>query len=917
MIINRKAVIAAIILSVCVTAVQILDAQLLHPSNLDFEIGTVNEMPRSWILPAYASSREYNAYMTDFKPKTGKYCLELNRFAPYKDSLYGSVMQSIDAKPYRGKSVKFGAWVRAEIHGPQGSAHLWLIEYNKEKDINVYDLMEDRPIVSNEWDYYQIIVDIPDNADFINFGLMLKGNGKAWIDGAEFVIADTAEFRYTLPKKLSNREVHNLFVFAKLFGYAQFYNPSTEATNIDFDKFLLTALPDVEKARNDNELKDILNKLFNFIFPALKIYDKMLPPETYYFTAQPEDAVNDAAFAKLHIGSPTMPQNNITYSRTVNVFNSLYSSEGAVVQLLNATNLKGKEITLSIYAKADVVQPNGRAEIRIGAEDKNETRTYILQHIKFVRIKDNKWKLYKIKLNVPEDAFAVRIGLVLSGDGMVRFDEAKLTIKGNNSGIEDFRNGDFEIEKTQRIAHGWRLVMSAEKAGYSAAIIKNDIYHGNQALEISSPEDNRIPLPAPGELLLGDLSDSIGFSLPYCLYVDQNRTLPHAKEKSPLFENAGFVPGGKDRYSRMATVIHSWVLFKHFNLFNNNAESWDKIFPTIIKRAALDKNNHEFINTLNLLVANLNDSYARVWLAGENFYYGLPFLIRWRDSVLVVTKVSETFDSVEVGDIILSINGMPAKQYLDEASRFISAANRDRKYLRAIAELRAGLANSQVRMSFLSANGNNKTLTIKRSIYLSELNEDRPAFASELEKDIFYIDLTRINDKLFFELLDSLRNAKGIIFDLRGTTAISEHILSFFITNPIPSIKWEIPVYTKPSFEPVSYKTIQGQIKARSSLNKADVVFLADERTLGYAEAILQLAKANNIGEIVGGRTAGTAGYISSFSIGTSYGFSWTSVKATDDKGNDIYGGIEPTITLEQLRISDKPILKLAYELIK
>jgi hypothetical protein len=895
-----------------------LNAQLMHPNNLDFDEGVAGKMPVSWILPSYAQARQYKAFLTETDVKSGKFCLELNRFATYKDSLYGSVMQSIDAKPYRGKTIKFGAWVKSEIHGPKGSAHLWLIEYTHDNNISYYDLMEDRPIVSNEWAYYEVIADIDDDAEYINFGLMLKGNGKAWIDAAKFDIADIDITKFSPPKKLDARQIKNLFVLAELYGFAKYYNSSSEAFNLDYDKFLLTAIPSVENVENDRELIDSLNTLFKPIFPAIKTFKNDLPPESYYYPAKPKNSRDNAAFASLHIGAPTIPPSKLAFSRIVNVFNSLRSSEGAVVQLINVEQFRKKKILFSIYAKAETIPPNGRAEIRIGPEDQNETRTYILQHLKILRINDKKWKRYEISLKIPDDAVAVRIGLVLTGDGYVRFDNANLKVKGNNKLVVDLRNPDFEEDHTKKLAHGWRVIKAAENAGYSAEIIKTDKKKGKQSLEIVSEKTNRIPLPAPGDLLLGKLSENISFSLPYCLYVDDKGTLPHADMPVYINENAEFMPYGKDRISRIAVTIQAWNLFKHFNMFNNNPNLWDSIFTSVIAKASLNKNNRDFIKTLCLLVKQLNDSHARVWIGGENLYNGLPFLMRWNGSNLIVTKVYPGYKEIETGDIVDSINGMSTIEYLKDAAQYISGANRNRIFLRAVAELRSGLPVSAVRMVFTSRDGSNKSLLIPRSIYLNELNEVRPPFATELEDGIFYVDLTRISDKIFFQLIDSLKSAKGIILDLRGAAMISEHILSFFIKKSVQSVKWEIPVYFKPDFTPVTYKTLQAKIKARGYLANADIVFLQDERTVGYAEAILAVAKENHIGTIAGRRTAGSAGEISGFRLGNNYGFAWTTIKAVDTKGNTIYGkGIEPTISIDELKKSDKGLLKTAYELIK
>ena len=898
---------------------QPLRSQLMQASNLDFEDGEPGRMPRGWKLPSYAAARQYNAFMTSLNPKSGKYCLELNRLGQYKDSIYGSVMQSIDAMPYRGRTIKFSAWVRAEIHGPLGSAHLWLIEYDNNDNITSYDLMEDRPIVLNNWNYYEITMDIGPNASYINYGLMLKGNGKAWIDAAKFEVVDNRESSVSPTKNLTEREIQNLYALASLFGLSKYYNPSTEAQNIDFDKFLLNAIPKIEKAKNDEELISLLYEIFRPVYPAMKIFKQSLPPEQYYYTQKPDSAMERLALAHIHIGSPTMPQGEFAFSKIVNVFNSLRRSEGAVVQVLNAENLRGKTIVFSIYAKESAIKPNGRVEIRIGAEDKNETKKYILENLRIAEVHGKKSQQYKIELKVPEDAVALRIGLVLSGDGSAVFDNANLTVKGEKTNIEDFRNPDFELGRIdQKIAHGWRIVKSAERAGYSALIVNHDKKKGEKALKISSDKLNRIPLPQPGEILLGTLNENIGFSVPYCLYADKNGTFPRADVKPDLNLDVHYASGGKDRITRLAVFINVWNIFKHFSLFRKDKQIWDKIFGELVQKASLDRDNTDFIVTLKALTKHLNDGQARVWLSDVNYYYGLPFLMRWSAGKLTVTNVHHSYKEVRPGDIVVDIDGVPAKKYLETASRHISGANLDRIYLRAIAELRAGKENSVVRMTFLSPDGNKRTLDVHRNTLLKALSEKRPEFAVELSPGIFYVDLTRIDDKLFYQMLDSLSSAKSIIFDLRGTSVISEHFLSFFLTKPIKSVNWTLPVFTKPNYKPDAYRKLQGEIKARETLAGKKLVFLQNERTIGYAEAIISLVKENSLGETAGRHTGGTAGELTAFRIGTDYGFAWTTVKAVDSKGKDIYGkGIEPTLSDKELKNSNDELLKLVRDILK
>lgn len=896
-----------------------LNAQLLHPNNLDFEEGEIGKMPRSWKIPEYAYNKQYLAYISENEPKSGRFCLELARYAEFKDSIYGSVMQSIDAKPYRGKTIKFGAWVRARITSPIGSAHLWLIEYLDKETIGFFDLMEDSPVVLNDWRYYEIIADIHSDAEFINFGLMLKGNGFAWIDAASFEVLDNSEKNYAPPLSLSNRQIHNLTVFAKLYGLAKYFCPTSESQELDFDKFALNGIRLIENIENDDLLIEKLNSMFNKYFPPIKIFDSKLPPNQYYYTNKPKEAIDNLAVSYVHIGAPTLNPSQLTESKMLNVYAPMRSSEGAVVQSIEVHNFIGSKAQFSIYAKSEIKQPFGIAQIRIMPEGESADEDFT-PFLAMTTINDNHWKKYTIETEIPTNAKTLRIGLILVGEGNVWFDNANLefSINGKTETVTP-RNHDFEQENSDKLKFGWRLLPASKQALYTASIDNLQYKQGKQALRISSDKDTYIELPEPGEIILGFLSEDISFSLPFCLYMDENGTLPSAPQTNFTLDNTLEIIGnGMDRYSRLTVLIQAWNIFKHFNMFRNDPDYWDKHLPFLLRKAAADKNDSEFLKTLKLLVNLLDDSQARVWRGASASYHALPFLMKWDDENLIVTRVHNSISNLQPGDIITQINGKDTKTYLDEVSNFISAANTERAYLRAIAELRVGFENTPVHFEILDRNGTKSNVTFRRNIYINELVEDRLPPAAEIKDGIFYVDLTAIDDKAFFDLLGQLQKSKSIIFDLRGTTMISEHVISFFIKEPIKSVSWYIPYFTKPIYAPLNYKILRTSIKPRGTLANKPIVFLQDERTVGFSEVIITMFKENNLGEIVGRKSAGTGGESSSFSLGGHYGFSWTTIKAVDSSQKDIYGsGIEPTVEITKSNQEYDEVIKIALELIK
>jgi erythromycin esterase len=98
---------------------------------------------------------------------------------------YGLLGQRIEAAPYRGKRVRLRAAVRTNVTGPGNEAYLWLRvtkAWAFPPSTVFYDDMSDRPITTSEWREYEIVGEVPEDAEMIDYGLALVGDGRAWID---------------------------------------------------------------------------------------------------------------------------------------------------------------------------------------------------------------------------------------------------------------------------------------------------------------------------------------------------------------------------------------------------------------------------------------------------------------------------------------------------------------------------------------------------------------------------------------------------------------------------------------------------------------------------------------------------------------------------------------------------------------
>jgi hypothetical protein len=160
------------------------------PVNLDFEQGQPGQAPDHWYVPKVPG---YHVFISDENPKSCKQCVTIKR-GTENPGPFGNVMQKIDAAPFRGKRVRYRAAVRTRIDGENGGARLWmridLIAEKGQHKIGFFDNMANRPIREKEWDYYEIVGDIAEDAQSINVGMFLRGDGQAWLDDVSLEIVD-------------------------------------------------------------------------------------------------------------------------------------------------------------------------------------------------------------------------------------------------------------------------------------------------------------------------------------------------------------------------------------------------------------------------------------------------------------------------------------------------------------------------------------------------------------------------------------------------------------------------------------------------------------------------------------------------------------------------------------------------------
>ena len=140
--------------------------------------------PRGWFL----AGNKPASYETGIDTQVS-YNTHPGAFLKSKDSHiegFGTLMQQFRADHYLGKRVRFSAFVKtADV---QSWAALWM-RVDKESTQLAFDNMQNRPIKgTTDWQKYDVVLDVPQGATGIAFGVLLGGTGQVWISNANFEV---------------------------------------------------------------------------------------------------------------------------------------------------------------------------------------------------------------------------------------------------------------------------------------------------------------------------------------------------------------------------------------------------------------------------------------------------------------------------------------------------------------------------------------------------------------------------------------------------------------------------------------------------------------------------------------------------------------------------------------------------------
>lgn len=148
-------------------------------------VATGEEAPKGW-FPAGSNPKDYKMTVDRTVAHSGKSSALLKSVAQ-KPGGFGTLMQTCKADAFRGKRVRMSSYARSQ--DVKLWAGLWMRVDGPRGEPLGFDNMQDRAIKgTSDWKKYEIVLDVPESAQDIAFGLLLTGAGQVWMDELAFAI---------------------------------------------------------------------------------------------------------------------------------------------------------------------------------------------------------------------------------------------------------------------------------------------------------------------------------------------------------------------------------------------------------------------------------------------------------------------------------------------------------------------------------------------------------------------------------------------------------------------------------------------------------------------------------------------------------------------------------------------------------
>jgi len=361
-----------------------------------------------------------------------------------------------------------------------------------------------------------------------------------------------------------------------------------------------------------------------------------------------------------------------------------------------------------------------------------------------------------------------------------------------------------------------------------------------------------------------------------------NKTIVEKKNKQS--KEIGNYP---DKANRLLAAAKIWTVIDYFFAYKELMnDDWEQVLIKSIPRIAIAADSMQYHLAIAEMYKHIQDGHGYINSSVLSEYFGAaspPITIRFIENLPVVTynfpdSIHKVKD-IEVGDIVLEIDGENALNRAKRYANYISASNEPTHYNYVSYRLLNGEDSSFVKLKIKNKNNKLKTVQLHRNTsfykYARQHGKGRShqAIFRLINKDIGYADLDRLKSDMVDKMFEEFKNTKAIIFDMRGYPNGTAWTIAPHLTNKKNVIAANFrrykPMNMRATTEGMESMAIFNQTipEPKPPYYKGKTYMLIDERTQSQAEHTGLFFEAANGTKFIGSQTAGANGDVTNFII--------------------------------------------------
>lgn len=663
----------------------------------------------------------------------------------------------------------------------------------------------------------------------------------------------------------------NIKTFIEIYSQIRYFYPSDQFTTEEWDRILLSGIEMCQKSSNLNFTTNI-SSFFEEIAPLIKTTHKE-QHRSQFFNKKDQVFWQYKGFQE--------SQHGVYDQRLINS-GSYIPNSGLSCWFDERLILNDATIKISCTAKSISNEKNNLL-LQLEAFDYSTKKDSILKN-EVPLSKD--WRNIEIDFKMNQGKSFISILTNLIGDGSIAVKNLSVEIIIN--GKVHTKKINFEHRNIKQIEHsslrspfGYEYSLDSLQA---TLFISRNLY-GN-------PEwfCNVSPKPNSWKSIKIDTKNyiHIPISISKNIFVKNKK-----KQASYKLSDTDYT----FEVVKCASLLKTHSVFNLFFPYKNELNiDMHVLFDEYLVKVQNTTNEADLYSVIKEYVAKFNDGHSFVHndliydsrcVDADFSYYSGKLYVRGASSNSFLNK----------GDRILSVNSVPVEKILENRIKYRSGSYQW-KYNRETLIFGCG---DSLELDNYTVVRNNDTLIgkLKKDSYAGYYLESKFDPVTDLKDSVYYIDLSRVSYTDFLTLFDTLKNAKGIIFDLREYPIISPELLSHLTNSNLVSVNWQTPIVMA-SIETIMDTSSRWEISPSPIQLEQKIVFLTGSGTMSYGESLLDIIKYFNLGTVIGERSAGINGNKTHFYAPGGYKIYFTGMNVTRMDGTSFFAkGIEPDILIE------------------